>query len=67
MADYDPVEGRNKGISVNGTQLALPDQLLWHHSIKSEKTILSDNGEISNWWFVFSGIVCSGHKIACKK
>ena len=44
MADYDPVEGRNKGISVNGTQLALPDQLLWHNSIKSEKTILSDNG-----------------------
>ena len=27
------------------------DQLWWHHNAKSEKTIISDKGEMSDQWF----------------
>ena len=36
----------------------LIDQLWWHHNAKSEKDVLSDNGEISDRWVFLSGIVC---------
>ena len=43
------------------------DQLLQCHNAKSEKTVLRDNCEMRDRWFVFSGIMCSGYKIVCKK
>ena len=42
------------------------NQLWWSHNAKSEKTVLSVNGEISDRLF-FSDIVCSEHKLACTK
>ena len=33
------------------------DQLWWHHNAKSEKTILGDNCEMSDWW-LFLGKMC---------
>ena len=38
------------------------DQLWWHHNVKSEKTVLSNNGEM----IVCSRTVCSRYEIACK-
>ena len=44
------------------------DQLWWRHIVKSEKTVLIDNGERSDGWlFVKKRFVCSRYKIACKK
>ena len=41
------------------------DQLLWRHNTKSEKTVLSDNGEIGK--LLFSVELCvQGHKIALR-
>ena len=39
------------------------DQLWWCHNAVSEKTILGENGKMSDQWF-FCEIVCSGHKIS---
>ena len=41
----------------------ITDQLWWRHNVKSEKTVLNNNGEM----FVCCGMVYSRHKIACKK
>ena len=52
------------------------DPLWWHHNAKSETIVLGDNCEMSERWLflaelcvqdIFSRIVCSGHKIMCKK
>ena len=43
-------------------------QLWWCHNVKSEKTVPSNNCEMSDrWLFVAEWTVCSKYKIACKK
>ena len=43
------------------------DRLWRGHNVMLEKTVFSDNGEMSNQWLFFSEMGCSGHEIACKK
>ena len=44
----------------------ITDQLLWRHNAKSEKTILDNNGKMSDW-SSFIVELCSGQEIACEK
>ena len=43
------------------------DQLRWRHNAMLEKTVLSDNGKMSDRWLFVSWMVCPRHKIAWKK
>ena len=39
------------------------NQLWWRHNAKSEKTVFSDIGKMSDWWLFLADFLCSGHKM----